>query len=360
MASKRFFPFILFLFLCTTPALFCAADSLTPSPALLVLAKSDQALFIVDPSTLAVVGKIPSGPDPHEVIADDSGKIAYISNYGFGAYHTITPVNLADQTALPVIDLGPLRGPHGLAFVGGKLWFTSEGAKVVASYDPATKKIDWVMGTGQDRTHMIYVFPNLKQIVTTNVSSATVTFIDQVTRPAGFGPGPGAPPHPPEMPNSGPPPPPPQTNWTETVVPVGHGSEGFDVSPDAKEIWVANAQDGTISIIDAATKKVTHTLDANVKGANRLKFTLDGKLVFVSSLGSPDLAIFDAATRKEVKRIKIGHGGAGILMQPDGSRAFISCSPDDYVAVIDVQSLELVAKISAGKQPDGLAWAVQK
>ena len=85
----------------------------------------------------------------------------------------------------------------------------------------------------------------------------------------------------------------------ETVIPVGRGAEGFDVSPDGTEIWAANAQDGTISILDFTAKKVTQTLNANVQRANRLKFTPDGKLVFVSTLSGPDLIIFDAATRKE-------------------------------------------------------------
>jgi YVTN family beta-propeller protein len=89
-----------------------------------------------------------------------------------------------------------------------------------------------------------------------------------------------------------------RNHWRETQIPVGHGSEGFDVSPDGKEIWVANAQDGTISLIDVASKKVIQTLDTNVHGANRLKFTPDGKLVFVSTLAAPDLVIVDAATRK--------------------------------------------------------------
>ncbi|MGC2832598.1 MAG: hypothetical protein WB994_23405 [Candidatus Acidiferrum sp.] len=359
MASRRSVALVLFILLCSGAALLNAADM--PSPALLVLAKSDHALFIVNPSTLTVIGQVPSGPDPHEVIADDDGRIAYISNYGGGSYNTITPVDLVEEKALPVIDLGPLRGPHGLTFVGGKLWFTAEGAKVVGSYDPATKKIDWVLGTGQDRTHMIYVFPDLRRIITSNVSSATMTFIEKVTNPGrGFGPGPGAPPPSPGSTNGGRPPGPPQTTWTETVIPVGHGAEGFDVSPDGNEIWAANAQDGTISIIDVASKKVIQTLDANVRSANRLKFTPDGKLVFVSALAGPDLAIFDAATRKEVKRVKIGHGAAGILMQPDGLRAYVSCTPDDYVAVIDLKSLEMIGKISAGKQPDGLAWAIRK
>ena len=41
--------------------------------------------------------------------------------------------------------------PHGLALVEGKLWFTAEGAKVIGSYDPAISKVDWVLGTGQDK-----------------------------------------------------------------------------------------------------------------------------------------------------------------------------------------------------------------
>ena len=152
---------------------------------------------------------------------------------------------------------------------------------------------------------------------------------------------------------------PPGGDWDETVVPVGKGAEGFDVSPDGKELWTANAQDGTVSIIDIAAKKVTDTLAANVMGANRLKFTPDGKLVLISSLGSSGLAILDAAAHKEVKRLDLGGGAAGIQMQPDGSRAFVACTGADYVALIDLKTLAVTGRINAGPQPDGLAWAVE-
>ena len=137
---------------------------------------------------------------------------------------------------------------------------------------------------------------------------------------------------------------------------VGRGAEGFDVAPNGKELWAANAQDGTISIVDMEARKVTQTLDASVNGANRLKLTPDGKMVFVSTLGGSDLSIFDAATRKAVKRVNIGHGAAGILMRPEGSRAYVACTPDSYVAVVDLKTLEVTDHIDAGKQPDGLAW----
>jgi YVTN family beta-propeller protein len=142
------------------------------------------------------------------------------------------------------------------------------------------------------------------------------------------------------------------------VVPVGHGSEGFDVSPDGKEAWVANAGDGTISIIDISAMRVIETLAANVPGANRLKFTPDGKMVLVSA--GPDFVILDSATRKEIKRLKTGRGSGGVLVTPDGLRAFEACSPDNYVAVIDLKTLEVVGHIDAGGNPDGMAWATQQ
>jgi YVTN family beta-propeller protein len=38
----------------------------------------------------------------------------------------------------------------------------------------------------------------------------------------------------------------------------------------------------------------------------------------------------------------------------------VSCTPDDYIVVIDLNSLTVTSKINAGKNPDGLAWAVRK
>ena len=332
----------------------------TPSPSLLVLSKHDHTLSIVNPSTLQVVARMPVGNDPHEVIASTDGATAYVSNYGFGAYNTLAVIDLVGHRALPSIDLGPLRGPHGLTFVGGKTWFTAEAAKAIGRYDPATQKVDWILGTGQNRTHMIYVSDDQQRIITTNVSSGTVSImeLEALHMP---GPPPGM-----RASNStpgGPPPggrPMPRKDWNETVVRVGNGSEGFDVSPDHHEVWVANAQDGTISVIDIAAKKVVETIQASVRGANRLKFTPDGKRVLVSTLGGPDLVILDAATRRTTKRIPIGHGAAGIVIEPNGARAFVACTPDDYVAVIDLQSLAVTGHIQAGGEPDGMAWVIRR
>ena len=311
---------------------------------LLALSKTDHTLAIVDPVSLNVITRIPVGSDPHEVIASSDGKTAYVTIYGGGSLHELNIIDLVAQKPLTNFDTRPLFGPHGLTFVSGKAWFTAEGSKCIGRYDPATGKLDWSMGTGQDRTHMIYVTADAKKIYTTNVSSGTVSIlVDTLIPPGKFAP-PGAKPH---------------EDWIQTVVPVTRGSEGFDVSPDGKELWTASGEDGTITIIDLEAKKLTAKIDAKVLGANRLKFTPDGKLVFISSLQSGDLTIYDARSHKEIKRLKIGHGAAGILMDPGGSRAFVACTADNYVAVIDLKTLEVTRHIDVGGGPDGLAWAIR-
>jgi len=302
----------------------------TPSPALLVLEKSDNTLAIVDPATLLIVARVAAGEDPHEVTASDDGRVAYISNYGGegSTLNTISVVDLIARKALPAVDLGALHSPHGLAMAGGKLYFTAETNKVIGRYDPATRRVDWVLGTGEDRTHMLVVAPSLERIVTSNVSSGTVSIIERIMQPSGpLGPPPGSNGPPgtaaPGLPGPGGE---PRQSWIVTNVVAGQGSEGIDVSPDGREIWVANARDGTATIIEAADKRVSQTVPISVKGANRLKFTPDGKRVLITGLGgrggssaaaAADLSVLDASTRKEVKQI------------------------------------------SAGNRPDGLAWAVR-
>ncbi len=324
----------------------CSAQNAS-SKYLLALSKADHILAIIDPVTLKVITRVPVGPDPHEVIASADGKTAYVTIYGGGSFHELNVIDLVTQKALPNIDTRPLFGPHGITFVAGKVWFTAEGSKSVGRYDPATKAMDWSMGTGQDRTHMIYVTADGGNVYTTNVSSGTVSILVDSLLQAGMSPTgkpfPGAKPH---------------MDWIQTVVTVSKGSEGFDVSPDGRELWTAASDDGTIAIINIAARKLTDKIDAKAMGANRLEFTPDGKMVLISSLRTGDLFIYDAVSHKELKRISTGHGAAGILIDTDGSRAFIGCTPDNYVAVIDLKTLTVSGHIELGG-PDGLAWATR-
>ena len=332
----------------------------TPPTSLLVLAKNDRMLAIVDPVSLQVVARVQVGPEPHEVIASADGRTAWVTNYLNGSDHTITVVDLVSQKVVKTIDLGELWGPHGLYVSGGKPYFTAERAKVVGSLDPAAETVDWVMGTGQVGTHMLWVSRDGKKIVTVNVGSGTLSLMEQKAPEAGD-----------EFPaklskqggitkRDGKATP----EWTERVVKVGTYPEGFDVLADAEgnpsQIWVANAVEGTVSVVYWLSGTVTRTIEADVPTANRLRFTPDGKLALVSRQKSGDLAVLEVPSGRVLRQITVGTGAAGVLIAPDGSHAFISCSPDNAVAVVDLRTMKVVGRIAPGTNPDGLAWAVRR
>jgi YVTN family beta-propeller protein len=321
----------IFLFALITPAI-----GQTPSPAFLVIEKQDQKVAIIDPSTLKIVARVPVGADPHEICVSSDGKTAYISDYGaFGTpLHALSVIDLVAHKPLPPVDVGPLLAPHGMQTINGKIYFTAEGSKAIGRYDPARGQIDWILGLGENRTHMLVVAPDESRIFASDVNSDTISILDRDKSADASG-------------------------WNQTAVRVGKGPEGFDVSPDGKELWAANSHDGTVSIIDIASRKVIQTLESHTKTANRLKFTPDGRLVLISDLGTGDLAVFDAHARKEIKQISLGHGAAGILITPDGSRAFVAVSRDNYIAVVDLKTLSIIGRIETGAGPDGMAWAVR-
>lgn len=312
-------------------------------PVLLALSKTDHTLSIVDPVTLKIIAKMPVGPDPHEVTASGDGTRAWVSNMLNSKGHELDVLDLVNHKALPSIDTAPMVGLHGLDFQGGKVWFTAQGAKSIGRMNPATGKTEWIMGTGQDFTHLIRVEPNSQTIFVSNAHSASVSIIENRE----------VPPNPmhPAPPGSA------QRDWFVTTIPTSLGTEGFDVSPDWKELWTAAASDGKLWIIDTVQRRVAASIDAKLNGANRLKFTPDGKRVLISILSTGDLFVYDVASRKEVSRVNLGKGCAGILMDPDGSRAFVGCTAANYVAVVDLKTLTVTSHLDVGGGPDGLTWA---
>ena len=296
--------------------------------ALLVVTKQSHALAIVDGATLQVLARVPIGEDPHEVIVGPDRKTAYISNYGEGTLRTLAVVDLQGQKPLPPIDLTPLRGPHGLTLHNQTLWFTAEGSKALGTLNPATRKVETVLPRGQDKTHLVWVSKDGRKVVASNAGSGTMSIFDRrEVKPVTV---PGAPLPPASYTAPG---------WRHALLPVGKAAEGFAVSPDEQELWVGN-EDGTISIINLTNEKPQTSLAADVRGANRLKFTPDGALArALTTHTGKDRVVIDAHTRKRIKRIPIEQRGAsGIQVQPDSTRAFVACPRDHYVAVVDLAS----------------------
>lgn len=313
--------------------------------ALLVVTKQTHALAIVDGESLRVLAHVPIGEDPHEVVVGPDGRTAFVSNFGEGTMHTLQRIDLEHAKALTPVDTRPLVGPHGMAVSGGRVWFTAVASEALGVVDPATGKIVQVLGTGQQNTHMLWISRDGKKIVASNAGSGTMSVFDRVTVQPNVVP--GAPPFPASYTHE---------EWRPTILPVGEKAEGFAVSPDEREAWVGNA-DGTISVLDLVKERVAARFQAGTTGANRLRWTPDGRYVLVTTHTGKDLVVLDGHSRQVVKRIPIEeHGASAIQLDPEGRRAFVACPRDHFVAVVDLRTLQRIATIDAGREPDGMTW----
>ena len=233
----------------------------------------------------------------------------------------ISVIDLDAQTELRRLDIGPGSAPHDVRFAGGKLYFTAEGYKVIGRYDPRRDQVDWLLGIGQDGTHMLVLSEDHNTIFTANRGSNSVTVVEDVA--------------------AGPP------NWRVTAIPVGgEFPEGIDLSPDGREVWTATRNDGGVSIIDVGTKEVIQRLDLNLRDPNRLQFTPDGRRVLIADGEGSSLVVLDAAARTEITRLDLAPNA--VLVQPDGSRASAALRGSNSVAVIDLDTLEVTGQIPTG------------
>ncbi|MDE2905387.1 MAG: hypothetical protein OXQ28_04805, partial [Acidobacteriota bacterium] len=130
-----------------------AAAQTASEPRLLVLLRDASALAVVDPAEGTVLGQVPTVGNPHEVAATPDGRLAFVASPSEG----ISVIDLESMTEVRRLDVGAGSVPHDVRFVGGKLYFTIEGYKSIARYDPQADAVDWTLGLGQDGAHMMIV-----------------------------------------------------------------------------------------------------------------------------------------------------------------------------------------------------------
>lgn len=310
-------------------ALSCVSVASAQAATLLVLNKEDATLSLINPATGTSLATVRTGPNPHEVEVTGDHRTAVVSNYGTQpGGNSLSVIDIAARRERAHVELGELRRPHGLAASGQHVYFTAEDSQHVGRLDTSSDRVDWQFSTNQERTHMVVASRDGATLFTSNMGSNSASIIE---RNAG-----GA--------------------ARQTLVTTGAGPEGLDLSPDGRQLWVANSQGGSVTIIDVATRAVVKTLDTGTRRSNRLKFTPDGTLALISDLTAGELVVVDVKSQSVKTRLPIGRGASGILVVPDGSRAYVAAASERKLAVVDLKSLTVTGQIPTGGGPDGMAW----
>ncbi|RNL82378.1 YncE family protein [Sinomicrobium pectinilyticum] len=294
------------------------------------------SLAFMDYESGKVIKTVPVGNEPHEVCISTDKKYALVTNTG--SYrepgNTLSLINIDQRKEIHRIDLGALWNPHGLTYHDGLFYFTAEGSRVIGAYDPEADKLVWINGTGQDQTHMLVVTQDGKYIIATNRGSNSISIYERRgDDPLKAG------------------------SWTHTILPVGQNPEGLDLSPDGKQVWVGLRHNGEIAVVDIAGKKVVDAFDvAEAEGIARVKFSSDGKYLIAADSRRGHVIFINPETHKTVKTIALGESTEPIFIHPDGKHICVGVTSENFIAEIDLATLEISRKLTGFKGPDAMAW----
>jgi YVTN family beta-propeller protein len=331
--------------LCTLAVL--AAVPATPQGTLVVLNKAEATASLVDLASGSVVASVPTGLGPHEVAVSPDGQRALASNYGSREAQgsSLTLIDIPAGRVAATIDLGRFRRPHGVQWLDDtRAVVTSEASRTLLLVDVEKRRVSDEIRTDQETSHMVAVTPGGARAFVANIGSGSVTAIDL------------------------------QAGERLAQIPTGDGAEGIDVTPDGREVWVTNRGGDSLSVIDAESLAVVASIACG-EFPIRVRITPEGRHALVSNARSADLAGFDVAGRSEVARIRFGETAGssegrlfgdrfgassvpiGVVVSPDGTRAWVAHANADRISVVDLGSWQATGHLTAGREPDGMAYS---
>jgi YVTN family beta-propeller protein len=303
---------------------------------LLVVNQAEHTLLMVDPRAKREIGRTVVGVNGHEVAVSQDGRLAYVpiySNVAIGEPGTdgdhIDVVDLQTRKVSGSVNLGkPVRPHRALLGPDGLLYVTAELDNAVDVVDPATLKVVGQIPTGAPQTHMLALSPDGERGYTANVSAGSVSVLDLKKRKL------------------------------ITVIPVAKTIQRISISPDGGRVFTQDRDTPRVAVIDTATNKISGWIDMP-----ELPFasaaTADGRWLLVTTNGKDRhrLHVIDLKSLKITKSFDLPDIPLGILIQPNGDFAYITCIRAGKIAVLNLRSWQMEEPIVLTKGIDGMAWA---
>ncbi|MFF8373604.1 YncE family protein [Streptomyces lydicus] len=322
---------------------------------LAVVSQSGPTVSFFDAAADRHLGTVEVRAEPHELCFDPTQRLLWCTTtYDSGYYHAnggrrteLTVIDPDTRRVVEVVDLAPEHAPHGLALdsARGRLYVSVEGSADrpggVVVIDTATRRPLGRIDTDAPGPHWFAIDPTGRTGYATNKEAPFVSVVDLERG----------------------------TLTAKIEVP---GSEGLAVSADGTRAYVAAPYLGSFSpgaesapatgirVIDARTASVVDLLPTD-GFVLPVHLTSTGKLLAgelrsepdpVSGLGRPapgHLTVFSADTGKQLGRLEVGRFPLTLTSSPDGRLAYVACAVSSTVHVVDLETLQGLARLDIRK-----------
>jgi YVTN family beta-propeller protein len=254
---------------------------------------------------------------------------------------TSQQIVVLDTESRRIIARIPIEhGVHGIdispdgrtVWVGGSLadypWLSA-----VSVVDTATRRVETIVSPGVGDASHLAVSPDGREVWIASVTSNLLWIVDAerrtLTDVVPLGPGTALSPGSPEG---------------------EKGLIGFNevaLSPDGRLAYAVGPESSVVYSIDAATRRPLHSVRAGER-AHGIAVSPDGREVWVANR-SGSLTILNAATLAELSTLPMGEYSNHVAFTPDGRFAYVSRQTD--IAVVDPRSRQIVKLLPVGKEP---------
>ncbi|MET4898081.1 twin-arginine translocation pathway signal protein [Sphingomonadaceae bacterium jetA1] len=278
----------------------------------------------------ARLGTVPLGIQPHEMVADDAGRLAYVGGYGVKGWqvageggHQLWVVDLAARRLARTIDLAPHRRWHGVRMdAKGRLYALSESDSQLARFDrpDSAGSPDRMIPVGGARSHYFVVNRDGDRAYIADTMSGMVIMVN-----------------------------PEDASIAPVKQHIGQAPEGLALSPDERTLYVVDRPAGILHALDAVT--LQSRARVTLRGeAVRVIVQDDGRLI-VSNPADQSLTRHAPATLAEEARLPLPAAAPGLTL-PAGGRTLYAALADNRIAIIDLASWRLTHSFATGDAPD--------
>ena len=327
------------------------AGDYPPTGTLLVLNISDSNVAFISLKSGKMTAMLPIDKGPHKMAVSPDGKKAVISNHDFDKKGiSLSVIDILSQKIEKRIDLKEYGRPHSVVYLPNEnsVLLSVEGDHSILKVEVQSGRVVKTAKIGNMWVaRAVDVSSDGTRAYVSQVGWGTLSIVDL-------------------------------NNFElQKIIYIDSATEGFDISPDDKEIWVTIRARDKINIVGSEQLKIMGSLKTGTMPV-RLKFTVDGKHALVSNALSGDISIINTSSRKEIHRLKLNTDSMDskyislsnsnysmgenpkpidLLIHPGGAYAYVVISNAGVISEIDLKSFKISRLIKTGKNPGGLGYS---
>jgi YVTN family beta-propeller protein len=288
----------------------------------IVLNSGEATLSLIDEATRQVVGTVPTGKEPHHLMATPDNSSLIVANSVSNNLMFVDPKTGKVQRWVENIE-----DPYQIGFSPDRKWVVTTGLRLdrldIYHYDGHDMTLARRLPLAVMPSHMAFSNDSKTVFITLQVSGELAA-IDLATQ---------------------------QVKWK---MKVGKVPAGLWMTPGDKYLLIGMTGADYVAVVDWRNQKIVKTIQTG-NGAHNFRSLADGKHVAVSNRVASTISIIDEDTLTNVGNI-IGlmPGPDDMELSADKRYLWVTFRFAKHIGIIDLTTRKLIQTIAVGRSPHGI------